>query len=60
MVRVLSFRFQQRFGPFTMFLVKGSSETGLLRDLPNHAFGSPLLRKYITYEGHLFFDNVEN
>ena len=39
--KVLSFRFQQRFGPFIMLLVKGSSETGLFRHLFNHVFGSP-------------------
>ena len=29
MVNVLSFSFEQCFGPFTMLVVKGSSETGL-------------------------------
>ena len=30
MVKVLSFRFQQCFGPFTMLLVEGSSERDFL------------------------------
>ena len=39
-VKVLSFRFEQCFGPFTMLLVHVSSETGLFRDLSNHVFRS--------------------
>ena len=39
MVKMLSFRFQHCFGPFTMLLVKGSSEKGLLRHLPTHKYG---------------------
>ena len=41
MVKVLSFRFQQCFGPFTMLVIEGSSETKLLRHLCNHVFRSP-------------------
>ena len=40
MVKLLSFRFQQCFGPFTMSLVRGSSELGLFRHLSNHIFWS--------------------
>ena len=40
MVKVLSIRFQQPSGPFTMLLVEESSETGLFRHLPNHDFWS--------------------
>ena len=36
MVRALSFRFQEFCDSFLMFLVEGSSETGLLRHLCNH------------------------
>ena len=36
MVKVLSFSFQQFFGPFAVLLVEGSPETGLLRHLSNH------------------------
>ena len=38
MVNVLSFSFEQCFGPFTILLLEGSSETGLFRDLSNHVF----------------------
>ena len=53
MVKVLSFRFHQCFGSFTMLLVEGSSETGPFRNLSNHIFRSPEVQKYISYEGHL-------
>ena len=56
MVKVLSFRFQQSFGPFTMLLVKGSSETELLRHLSNHVFRSPYAQKYISHEAHVLFN----
>ena len=54
MVKVLSLRFQQCFGPFTMLLVKESSETELFRHLPNHVFRSPSVQRCISCEGHLF------
>ena len=54
MEKVLSFRFQQRFSPIIMLLVKGSSETGLFILLSNHVFRSPQVQKYISYEGHFF------
>ena len=41
MVKVVSFKFQQCLVAFTMLLVEGSPETGLLRDLPNLIFDSP-------------------
>ena len=41
MVKGLSFSFEQCFGPFTMLLVKGFSETGLFRHLCNQVFQSP-------------------
>ena len=44
MVKVLSFRFDQCFGPFTMLVVKGSSEMGLFRHLSNNVFLSPAMR----------------
>ena len=40
MVKVLSFRFEQCIGLFTMLLLKGSSEMGLFRHLSNHVFRS--------------------
>ena len=41
MVKDVSFRFENCFGPFTVLLVEGSSETGLFRNLSNHVFWSP-------------------
>ena len=41
MVKVLSFSFEQCFGPFNMLLVEGLSERGLFRHLSNHVFRSP-------------------
>ena len=38
MVKDVSFRFENCFGPFTVLLVEGSSETGLFRNLSNHVF----------------------
>ena len=43
-----------------MLLVEGSSETGLFRYLSNHVFRSPYLGESISYEGHLFFQNLQN
>ena len=60
MVKVLPFRFQQCFGLFTTLLVTGSSETGLFRRLSKHVFWSPSVQKHISYEGHVFFENVKN
>ena len=55
MVKVLSSRLQQCLGSFTMLLVERSSETGRFTHLSNHVFERPQFRKYIGYEGHLFF-----
>ena len=43
-----------------MLLVEGSSETPLYRHLSNNVFRNPEFRKYISYEGHLFFQSVTN
>ena len=60
MIEVLSYRFQECLGPFTILLVKGSSETGLFGYLYNPAFRSLLFWKYKTYDDYHFFQNVEN
>ena len=39
MIKVLSCKFEQFLGPFTMLLVEMSSETKLFRHLSNHVFG---------------------
>ena len=43
-----------------MLLFKGSSETGPFRHLSNHGFPDLQFRTYISYEGHLFFENFQN
>ena len=69
MAKLLSWRFQQCLGLFTMLLVEGFSEMGLLAYLSNHVFQSLELRKYISYKGQFFskcskvnvdFKNAEN
>ena len=57
-IKVLLYRFQQCFRPFTVLPVEGSSETGPYRHFSNHIFRSPLFRKYIGYEGHPFFFKI--
>ena len=37
-----------------------SSEKGFFRYLSNHGFPSPYFGKYISYEGHLFYENFQN
>ena len=52
--------FQQCLGPFDMLTIEGCSETGPFRHLSNHVFRSIYFRKYISYEAHLLFQNVQN
>ena len=54
MVKVLSSRFKQCFGAFTMLVVEGCSGTGRFRHLSNLVFQSPSFHKHISYEGHPF------
>ena len=60
MVTVLLSRSQQCLNPFTIFPVKETFETGLLRHISNNVFRSALFWKEISYEGHLFFENILN
>ena len=60
MVTVLLSRSQQCLNPFTMLPVKGSFETGLFGHISSHVFRSAEFRKEISYEGHVFFENVLN
>ena len=55
MLKVLLCRLTQCLSPFNMLSFERSSETSIIRYLPNHVFRSPSFRKYVTYEGHLFF-----
>ena len=54
-VKALSLRLNQCFGLFTMSPVERSSQTGVFRNLSMHVFLGRQFRKYISYEGHLFF-----
>ena len=46
--------------PVTMLLFEGSSKTGVFRHLSNNVFRSLYLPKYMSYEDHLWFENVQN
>ena len=60
MVRVLLSRSQQCLNPFSMLPVKGSFERGLFGHISKHVFRSANFRKKINYQGHLFFENVQD
>ena len=60
MIKVLLCRFEECLGSFTMLLVEASPEPGLFLHLSNHVMRIPYFRKYISYEGHLSFQNVQN
>ena len=55
MIKMLSLRLNQCFLPFTMSPVETSSQTGVFRHLSKHVFRGRQFRKYISYEGHLFW-----
>ena len=57
---MLWFRFEQCFGLFTKLLLQVSSETGLFRNLFNHVLRGQYFEKYISYERHPFFENIQN
>ena len=52
---MLPSRLQKCMVPFTILVLEGSTETGLFKHLSNHFFQCPSFRKYIGYEGHLYF-----
>ena len=60
MVKMPSSRLQHFLAQFTLLPVEGSSETGFFRHLSNQLFPSPLFLKYIAYDGHLFYEKVQN
>ena len=55
MVNVLSLRFQQRFGPFTMLLLKGSSEQQFLENYLTRFFGVRKLKNTSAMKVTFFF-----
>ena len=56
MIKTLSLRLNQCFCPLTILSLERSSETGVFRHLSKHVFRGRYFRKYIRYEGHLFFE----
>ena len=60
MIKAQSSRLQQCLCLFTMLFVEMHSEGGFFRLLSNHLFWRRQFRKYIGYEGHLFFGNAQN
>ena len=60
MAKVALCRFQQSLGPFAMFVVEDTSETGFYRHLVNHLFRGRSFGNYIGNDGHLFFENVQH
>ena len=60
MIKVLSYRFQQHYDPFTVLLANGSSKTRLLRHLSNHIFpvGNLQIKKSIRVI--FFLENVQD
>ena len=59
MIKVVPRIFKQCLAPFSMLTVEGPSETGLFRYLSKHLFCTPYFQKYISYQGHLFLQNVQ-
>ena len=60
MINTPSWRFRKHLGRFHMLTTKACSETVLFREFSNKDFYSLQFRKYITYDDHLFFQNVQN
>ena len=60
MIKSLSGRFCKQLGRFHMLMAKACSETVLLREFSNKDFHCLSFRKYISYDDHLFLENVQN
>ena len=60
MVKLLSFRLQERFNPFVMLSLEGYSETRLFRHFSNDVFRGTEFRKHISYEGYPFLKYLQN
>ena len=48
------------FGPFFHVFFEETSKTAFYRHLSTHLFRRQYYGKYIGYEGHVFFENVQN
>ena len=58
MVKMLTWRFHKSLGFFKMLIVKGRSETRLLREWLNQVFDSLKFWEYISYDDYVFFRKV--
>ena len=59
-IKSYSWRFRKHLSRFHMLTSKACSETILLREFFDKDFQSLQFRKYISYDDHLFFQNVQN
>ena len=59
-IKALSWEFSQHLRRFHMLHAKDCSETLRLREFSNKDFHSLEFRKHISYDDHLFFQNVPN
>ena len=57
-IKVLSCRVQQCLGPVNTLTPERCSDKGPFTHLSKNSFRSQLLRKYLSYEAHLSFQNV--
>ena len=60
MIKALSLRLNQIFGPFTMSRVEGSSQTGAFRHLSKHVFAWSVISEIHKLCGTFLFENVGN
>ena len=52
--------FQQGLGAVNLLTAEGSSETVPFPQSSNHVFRSQEFSKYLSYEAHLLFRNIQN
>ena len=60
MAKEHGYRLQQCLGISSMLTVERSFETNLFRHFANHVFRNLYFQKYISYDGHLFLEHVQN
>ena len=58
MIEALSLIFHKCFGPFNILTVERCSDTTLFSELSNQLLEGRSFRKYIAYDGLLFFENI--
>ena len=57
-MKVLSCRFHKALGPLKMLNFERCSKTGIFRHWSNQVICILQFWKYISYKGHLVFENV--